>query len=47
MERSAPSAKYLAGRDVVARPMGLGILEGRASGPVGDHVPLKLDHFGE
>ena len=47
MERYAPNAKDLAGRDVVARSMVLEILEGRGCGPEGDHVYLKLDHLGE
>lgn len=47
MERYAPNAKDLAGRDVVARSMVLEILEGRGCGPEGDHVKLKLDHLGE
>jgi succinate dehydrogenase / fumarate reductase flavoprotein subunit len=47
MERYAPTAKDLAGRDVVARSMILEILEGRGCGPDGDHVLLKLDHLGE
>jgi succinate dehydrogenase / fumarate reductase flavoprotein subunit len=47
MERYAPNAKDLAGRDVVARSMVLEILEGRGCGPDGDHVYLKLDHLGE
>ena len=47
MERYAPNAKDLAGRDVVARSMVLEILEGRGVGPEGDHVFLKLDHLGE
>ncbi|AKH69881.1 succinate dehydrogenase subunit A [Spongiibacter sp. IMCC21906] len=47
MERYAPNAKDLAGRDVVARSMTLEILEGRGCGPDGDHVYLKLDHLGE
>ena len=47
MERYAPNAKDLAGRDVVARSMVLEILEGRGCGPDGDHVHLKLDHLGE
>ena len=47
MERYAPNAKDLAGRDVVARSMVLEILEGRGCGPDGDHVLLKLDHLGE
>jgi succinate dehydrogenase / fumarate reductase, flavoprotein subunit len=47
MERYAPNAKDLAGRDVVARSMVLEIIEGRGCGPGGDHVLLKLDHLGE
>ncbi len=47
MERYAPNAKDLAGRDVVARSMVLEILEGRGCGPNADHVFLKLDHLGE
>jgi succinate dehydrogenase / fumarate reductase flavoprotein subunit len=47
MERYAPNAKDLAGRDVVARSMVLEILEGRGAGENGDHVLLKLDHLGE
>ncbi|HBD11649.1 MAG TPA: succinate dehydrogenase flavoprotein subunit [Porticoccaceae bacterium] len=47
MERYAPNAKDLAGRDVVARSMVLEILAGRGAGPDGDHVLLKLDHLGE
>ncbi|HTQ98932.1 MAG TPA: FAD-binding protein, partial [Candidatus Acidoferrum sp.] len=47
MERYAPTAKDLAGRDVVARSMVLEIIEGRGCGPEGDHVLLKLDHLGE
>ena len=47
MERYAPNAKDLAGRDVVARSMVLEILEGRGCGKDGDHVYLKLDHLGE
>lgn len=47
MERYAPNAKDLAGRDVVARSMALEILEGRGCGENGDHVMLKLDHLGE
>lgn len=46
MERYAPNAKDLAGRDVVARSMVLEILDGRGVGPEGDHVLLKLDHLG-
>ena len=47
MERYAPNAKDLAGRDVVARSMVLEVLEGRGCGENGDHVMLKLDHLGE
>ncbi len=47
MERYAPTAKDLAGRDVVARSMVIEILEGRGCGDDGDHVMLKLDHLGE
>ncbi len=47
MERYAPNAKDLAGRDVVARSMILEIMEGRGAGPNKDHVLLKLDHLGE
>ena len=47
MERYAPNAKDLAGRDVVARSMVMEILEGRGCGPNGDYVYLKLDHLGE
>ncbi len=46
MERYAPNAKDLAGRDVVARSMVQEILEGRGCGENGDHVMLKLDHLG-
>jgi succinate dehydrogenase / fumarate reductase flavoprotein subunit len=47
MERYAPNAKDLAGRDVVARSMVLELLEGRGCGPEADHVFLKLDHLGK
>ncbi|MET4695046.1 succinate dehydrogenase flavoprotein subunit [Endozoicomonas lisbonensis] len=47
MERYAPNAKDLAGRDVVARSMIIEILEGRGCGPDKDHVLLKLDHLGD
>jgi len=47
MERYAPNAKDLAGRDVVARSMVKEILAGNGCGPDGDHVMLKLDHLGE
>ena len=47
MERYAPNAKDLAGRDVVARSMVKEIIAGNGCGPDGDHVMLKLDHLGE
>ena len=47
MERYAPNAKDLAGRDVVARSMTMEIIEGRGCGENGDHVFLKLDHLGQ
>jgi succinate dehydrogenase / fumarate reductase flavoprotein subunit len=47
MERYAPNAKDLAGRDVVARAMIQEIIAGKGCGPKGDHVMLKLDHLGE
>ncbi|RKF19520.1 succinate dehydrogenase flavoprotein subunit [Alginatibacterium sediminis] len=48
MERYAPNAKDLAGRDVVARSMMTEIREGRGcEGPWGIHLKLKLDHLGE
>ncbi|MDE0038149.1 MAG: succinate dehydrogenase flavoprotein subunit [Gammaproteobacteria bacterium] len=47
MERYAPTAKDLAGRDVVARSMIQEIMDGRGAGPDSDHVLLKLDHLGE
>ena len=47
MERYAPNAKDLAGRDVVARAMALEILQGRGCGEGRDYVELKLDHLGE
>ncbi|WP_338456479.1 succinate dehydrogenase flavoprotein subunit [uncultured Alteromonas sp.] len=47
MERYAPNAKDLAGRDVVARSMMTEIREGRGfDGPWGPHCKLKLDHLG-
>ncbi len=46
MERYAPNAKDLAGRDVVARSMTLETMEGRGVGDKKDHVLLKLDHLG-
>lgn len=47
MERYAPQARDLAGRDVVARAIAIEIAESRGCGPRGDHVELKLDHLGE
>lgn len=48
MERYAPNAKDLAGRDVVARSMMTEIREGRGfEGPLGPHLKLKLDHLGK
>jgi len=48
MERYAPNAKDLAGRDVVARSIMIEIREGRGcEGPWGTHVKLKLDHLGK
>ncbi len=46
MERYAPKALDLAGRDVVARAIVTEIREGRGCGPERDHVLLKLDHLG-
>ena len=47
MERYAPTAKDLAGRDVVARSMMREIREGRGlESHLGSHVLLKLDHLG-
>ncbi|MBY6018491.1 succinate dehydrogenase flavoprotein subunit [Ferrimonas balearica] len=48
MERYAPNAKDLAGRDVVARAIMTEIREGRGcDGPWGPHAKLKLDHLGQ
>jgi succinate dehydrogenase / fumarate reductase flavoprotein subunit len=47
MERYAPHARDLAGRDVVARAIAIEIADGRGCGPRGDFVDLKLDHLGE
>jgi len=48
MERYAPNAKDLAGRDIVARSIMIEIREGRGcNGPWGLHVQLKLDHLGK
>jgi len=49
MERYAPNAKDLAGRDVVARSMMTEIREGRGCEhpQYGPHIKLKLDHLGK
>src|SRR5262245_38629085 len=46
MERYAPNAKDLAGRDVVCRSMTIEISEGRGCGPQKDHILLHLEHLG-
>jgi succinate dehydrogenase / fumarate reductase flavoprotein subunit len=46
MERYAPTAKDLAGRDVVCRAMTVEINEGRGCGPQKDHILLHLEHLG-
>jgi succinate dehydrogenase / fumarate reductase flavoprotein subunit len=45
MERYAPSAKDLAGPDVVCRSMTIEINEGRGCGPEKDHILLHLEHL--
>lgn len=45
MERYAPTAKDLAGRDVVCRSMTIEINEGRGCGPEKDHIHLHLEHL--
>jgi succinate dehydrogenase / fumarate reductase flavoprotein subunit len=45
MERYAPTAKDLAGRDVVCRSMTKEINEGRGCGPLKDHIHLHLEHL--
>lgn len=45
MERYAPTAKDLAGRDVVCRAMTIEINEGRGCGPQKDHILLHLEHL--
>jgi succinate dehydrogenase / fumarate reductase flavoprotein subunit len=45
MERYAPTAKVLAGRDVVCRAMTVEILEGRGCGPNKDYIELQLKHL--
>jgi succinate dehydrogenase / fumarate reductase flavoprotein subunit len=46
MERYAPSAKDLAGRDVVCRAMTIEINEGRGCGRQKDYIELHLEHLG-
>lgn len=46
MERYAPSAKDLAGRDVVCRAMTIEINEGRGCGPNKEYIELHLEHLG-
>jgi succinate dehydrogenase / fumarate reductase, flavoprotein subunit len=46
MERYAPHAKDLAGRDVVCRAMTIEINEGRGCGPQKDYMLLHLEHLG-
>ena len=46
MERYAPTAKDLAGRDVVCRAMTIEINEGRGCGPGKDYIELHLEHLG-
>jgi succinate dehydrogenase / fumarate reductase, flavoprotein subunit len=46
MERYAPHAKDLAGRDVVCRAMTIEINEGRGCGPQKDYILLHLEHLG-
>ncbi|HTC09532.1 MAG TPA: succinate dehydrogenase flavoprotein subunit [Acetobacteraceae bacterium] len=46
MERYAPTAKDLAGRDVVCRAMTIEINEGRGCGLHKDHILLHLEHLG-
>ncbi len=46
MERYAPHAKDLAGRDVVCRSMTIEINEGRGCGPHKDYILLHLEHLG-
>ena len=45
MERYAPNAKDLAGRDVVSRSMTIEIREGRGVGEHKDHIHLDLTHL--
>jgi succinate dehydrogenase / fumarate reductase flavoprotein subunit len=45
MERYAPTAKDLAGRDVVCRSMTIEINVGRGCGPRKDHIHLHIGHL--
>jgi succinate dehydrogenase / fumarate reductase, flavoprotein subunit len=45
MERYAPTAKDLAGRDLVCRSMEIEINEGRGCGPNKDYIHLHVDHL--
>ena len=45
MERYAPHAKDLAGRDVVCRAMTIEINQGRGCGPQKDYILLHLEHL--
>jgi succinate dehydrogenase / fumarate reductase flavoprotein subunit len=45
MERYAPNAKDLAGRDLVCRSMEVEIREGRGCGPHKDYIHLHVDHL--
>jgi succinate dehydrogenase / fumarate reductase flavoprotein subunit len=47
MERYAPSAKDLAGRDVVCRAMTVEINDGRGCGRRKDYIELHLEHLGD
>lgn len=47
MEKYAPTAKDLAGRDVVSRAIATEVKEGRGIGPKNDGVFLELSHLGE
>jgi succinate dehydrogenase / fumarate reductase flavoprotein subunit len=45
MERYAPTAKDLAGRDVVCRALTIEIIEGRGCGPNKDYIELQLSQL--
>jgi succinate dehydrogenase / fumarate reductase flavoprotein subunit len=45
MERYAPTAKDLAGRDLVCRSMEIEISSGRGCGPKKDYIHLHVDHL--